>query len=89
MSKPSMIATIRLNSTGETRRFEDERDPKYDDVVEFMWSEGNYACDCNRAAFFAEAAGEIDPHQDCGHAAFSVLSVEDESGRTLYDGDDV
>ena len=25
----------------------------HDDLGEFMWTEGNYACDCNRALFHA------------------------------------
>lgn len=51
-----VIARIRLNATGEVREKElpailDGTDaaPDY-----FIWSEGNYSCDCNRSIFFGD-----------------------------------
>lgn len=87
MAEALEIAFIRNNKTGEVRRSVSKRDPEYDDNVEFMWTDGNYGCDCNRALFFARAAGDDEPDIDCGEEAYSVLRVEDETGRILYGGD--
>lgn len=48
--------------TGITRRYEDNDASPDPDVLEFVWREGNFGCDCNRALFFARAGGESD---DC------------------------
>ena len=41
-------------ATGETRVLKrpEAWDPEHSD---YMWSEGNYSCDCNRSIFFEEA----------------------------------
>lgn len=52
---------------------------------EFIWTDGNYACDCNRWIFHRRASGE-DPDIDdstCGEGAF-IIHVTDESGNVLY-----
>jgi hypothetical protein len=48
-----------------------------------MWTEGNYACDCNRALFFARAVGLPDPNAACTSGLFSVRIVDDETGAEL------
>lgn len=68
---------IRRNSDGVERHF--------DDLTwhgDFIWSEGNFACDCNRGDFFAFAAGE-DADRECGHGDFSVR-IETLDGVELY-----
>lgn len=87
MSEALAIVTIRNNETGETRVHTSPRNPEYDDGIIFSWAENNYSCDCNRATIFAEAGGEEDPDRDCSDGAFTVLSITDECGRILYDGD--
>lgn len=79
------FAEIRRNADGIIRRHETEW---WDDVEnpDFIWSEGDFACDCNRALFFARAAGEDDPDRECGSEAFS-LRVLDEAGSVLYADD--
>lgn len=44
------------------------------EVVEFMWEEGNYSCDCNRYLFFYRAIGEEFDEDDivCGHEQYDV-----------------
>jgi hypothetical protein len=43
---------------------------------DYMWSEGNYACDCNRALFFARAkGGELDPPRSCSRGKYRVRIV--------------
>ncbi len=35
--------------------------------LEYMWTEGNYSCDCNRRLFMCRALGEPEPARDeCG-----------------------
>ena len=44
----------------------------------YMWSEGNYGCDCNRALFFARAAGEEawNDERPCGDGErYQLLSL--------------
>jgi len=41
------------------------------DAADFMWTEGNYACDCNRRLFMARALGAEepkDPNNPCGNS---------------------
>lgn len=76
---------IRNNKTGEVRASQEgwdwDGDTEYPD---YIWSEGNYACDCNRALFFARVVGEDDPDRNCGDSAFAVrLTAED--GTVLYE----
>lgn len=41
--------------------------------AEFMWSDGNYACNCNRTLFFARARGLSEPVElICGRDWFHV-----------------
>lgn len=51
---------------------------------DYIWCDGNYACDCNRALFFARAAGEADPNQACGGDVYSVRLTATDNGRELY-----
>ena len=75
------VVEIRDNATGEVRQ---DKSHRYHGP--FIWAEGNYTCDCNRALFFARANGEDDPDQECGDAAFS-LRVLGEDGKVLYEDD--
>lgn len=50
----------------ETYTTEDE----YEDSQEFLWSDGNYGCDCNRRLFLCRANGLDDPDDEddpCGN----------------------
>jgi hypothetical protein len=73
---------IRNNTTGETRIHVDSFD--WDDAADYLWTEGNFCCDCNRALLFARAGGDPDPKcRQCGHDAFSALYVELPSGERI------
>lgn len=76
--------TIRQNSTGKTRVFTDTYDDDYPlHTVEFLWSEGNYSCDCNRAIFFHNWGPESDD-RTCGHTDYAVmLAVVRETGQVI------
>ena len=84
-------AVIINRETKEVRLFEDDwTDRPGEDVVErngdmlYQWTEGNYGCDCNRALFFARAAGEEEEEENppCGHTLFLVP-------RLLLPGDEI
>ena len=90
-----MTIEIREAATGETRRIDDDSP-----FSEFIWTDGNYACDCNRALFFARAAGAGDPNTACSDGRFVVrihedgvvddgLAVIEAPGRTqaMFEGD--
>lgn len=80
-----MIVFIRDTMTAEIRQY---RYPyPWDSASEYLWSEGNYSCDCNRALFFAEAHGENDPDRDCGDERYVLKIVSDDSSEELYQDD--
>lgn len=83
--------TIRHNATGEVRRYRDDHfDPNPESASEFLWTEGNYACDCNRAILFARAGSEDDdPERTCGHKMFHVIEAVCDDGTVVeLDGED-
>lgn len=55
---------------------------------DFIWGEGNFACDCNREIFFCDAAGEDDSNRHCGHEAYSVRVTAVDDGRLIYQDHD-
>lgn len=76
------IVEIRRNADGVIRK---DTSHRYHGPL--IWADGNYACDCNRADFFATADDEPDPDQSCGDDAFSVR-VLGLDGKVLYEDDD-
>lgn len=44
---------------------------------DFIWTEGNYACDCNRHNFFYPKS---DVDWPCGQDRFTISFIEDEKG---------
>lgn len=51
----------------------------------YWWDEGNAACDCNRAWWFADAGPEArNDGEKCGHGRFTVLSIKVPSGEVVY-----
>ena len=71
-----VIAMIRKNTTGEIREYRTEVwlfDDEEGVPDSYMWSEGNYSCDCNRGLFFARAGREEENwHLPCGNELYSV-----------------
>ena len=60
----------------------------WDEDDEFLWSEGNYACDCNRGHFFARALGRPDISLPCrGERMCIEKIVERGTDRILYEED--
>lgn len=79
---------IGRNSDGEVRI---QYWPEYgwdETGSDYIWADGNYACDCNRYLFF-ERAGGAEPNWDegsCGDAAYSVR-IYDLAEALLYADD--
>lgn len=75
---------IRDNSTGEIVDHADTGSFEDGEFQDFLWSEGNYACDCNRTLFFYRAKGLDDPDDEqCGEEAYSIQIICD--GTIVYD----
>lgn len=83
MSAQPCLVYIRRNADGVERCDHSHKWDASNPDEDFIWSEGNYACDCNRALFFAAGGGEDDPNRSCGEAAFSVR-ITDLDGKELY-----
>lgn len=49
------VEIMKVNNK-ETRVHEEETLPNDPEAYEYLWSEGNYACDCNRGLLFDRAA---------------------------------
>lgn len=55
---------LRDKSTGKTGVYYEKYPDGYDlKDIDFMWSKGNYACDCNRSLFLYRARGEDHPDE--------------------------
>ena len=84
-----IVALIRNNKTGEIREYKDEvwwdYNEPYDDYPnDFMWSEGNYSCDCNRHLFFQRAKNEDEDNAECGDDLYSVNLKNPKGGKIFY-----
>jgi hypothetical protein len=75
------FVTIRKNDVGEERTFEYPYD--WGESDEYMWADGNYACDDNRAQFFAEAGGEPDPDIECSDYKYTITKIVSD-GKVVY-----
>ena len=46
----------------------------------YIWTEGNYSCDCNRALFHARFRGELEPEDpSCGEGRYELVDAPWES----------
>ncbi len=71
-----VAAVLRKNITGEVRTYTTDVPEEYADGQEFLWTEGNYACDCNRELFFERAGGNHDfDSESCGDERFELVSL--------------
>lgn len=95
-----IVVTVRENATGKEVELPDDETPWTLPVLDgqpcdFMWSEGNYACDCNRHLFFQRAANPGWTDEDekawgaqtdvCTHLLYSVRIVNAATGTVIYD----
>ena len=81
---------LRKNDTGEERWF--NSDQSWYDDSDFLWTEGNFSCDFNRANFFALAGGqEADSKTPCGTEQYTAVCAVTKDRRrydldTIWDG---
>lgn len=71
--------TIRHNPSGTTRVC--QLDLEW--YGSFIWEEGNFACDCNRAIFFNRQTGDDFAPETCGSDVMEVVSIT-QDGKFLY-----
>ena len=70
------VAVITLAYAGHIYRFPYDFGNEYpEDSARFMWTDGNYGCDCNRALFIAEYCDPEFPEMDCGDE-IAVLDLQ-------------
>lgn len=77
------IKTIRMrdNDTGEERSLT-PRDGARSWFGPFIWTDGNFACDCNRELFWFDWGPEaID--RECGSVKYRVIDITLEDGRVI------
>ena len=49
----------------------------------YLWSEGNFSCDCNRHNLFRQAQGLCYEKIPCGEGKY-LVKIVDKSGNVLY-----
>lgn len=72
--------TILDTQTKQTRIYNttDFIDKETNTWNDYIWSDGNYACDCNRALFWNRAEPNSEQlNDDCGDERFVILSIID------------
>ncbi len=84
----SADVAIRRVEDGLVRIYRSDHETRDDEgrFNDYIWSEGNFACDCNRHDFFEEAAGG-ESHDDvpCSDGRFIIESITDAlTGELLY-----
>lgn len=63
---------IKNNLTGEIRCHENNFE-----FFEYIWSEGNYSCDCNRHLFFNRVLDpDFDEEFTCGESVYSIVDIQ-------------
>lgn len=84
-----VVEHIKHNATGEVRKrktwmvwWPEDGDQSPGD---YMYSEGNYSCDCNRHLFF-HRANDVEPEDDrpCGDEAYSLNLENPKTGEIFY-----
>ena len=81
-----LYVEIRRADDGVVRVYHENE--AWEEGSDYLWSEGNFACDCNRSLFFARAVGdEGDEGRECGDAAF-VIRIKDDDGKVVYQDED-
>lgn len=66
---------IRNNATREVRIC-DFPESDWEEHSDHLWTEGNFACDCNRYLFFQRAKDEDEVDCPCGMLAYTAIYAE-------------
>ncbi len=70
------IVLLKNNETGEERKIHHDED--WDDGSNYLWTEGNYSCDCNRHLFFERSIGRRPDKEEmvCGDIKYTAVYAE-------------
>lgn len=70
-------ATLIDKVSGQEKEFFQDFDDDYpDDVIDYMWKDGNYSCDCNRYDIFFPDDGVNFPCSIEDDERFKLVSLE-------------
>ena len=77
---------IRKNDSGEVRSYID--DGEWDETGHYIWTEGNWQCDCNREHFFWIAGDDDDEPEPkgpgrCSNGRFTAIEAILADGRRM------
>ena len=72
------IAKVELSLNGRGYSFENDFGYGYEkSSARFMWTDGNYGCDCNRSLFIQRQCDESFPEMECGDSIeLTKLEIE-------------
>lgn len=86
----SYFVTLKRNSDGEVRVHEEKQEWTFVSLFSneisdsyFWWTEGNMACDCNRALCFHKDAPD-DWNFPCGDTEYSLVEIKLADGTVVY-----
>lgn len=79
-----LLVTLEQTATGERRTYLDDHGLMDGEFSDYIWSEGNYSCDCNRQLFWNRAGGEDDVERGCGDGAYRVVGITSLDGTMTY-----
>lgn len=71
-------------ATGETRAVPDF-DEWEDEFTLWLWTEGNFGCDCNRELFFEGRTAAENSAALCGHARYKARAVLESGIKIEFD----
>jgi hypothetical protein len=54
---------------------------EWHEASKFWWTEGNFACDCNREEVFYDVEND---NTECGNSRFIAIYAELETGEKVY-----
>ena len=62
--------------TTKLAKYANTYEMNWDEGSDYLWTDGNYSCDCNRELFFCRAAAEDEPEEHaCGESRFAALKA--------------
>lgn len=89
MTKTNVPITVHITevATGETVKHHCTTELNENGPFIYLWTDGNYGCDCNRELFFNRCKGvELDlMSTECGTSRYQIKMILDSDGSVIYD----
>lgn len=81
-----VVAHILFKETGEVHQFLTDEiwEEEHGEPSNYIWSEGNFSCDCNRHLFFQRAIDAEERAYVCGQDKYSVNLENTRTGQVYY-----